>query len=216
MQLIAVTLSVALGAAPLELGQLLKDLPQKATAATQPVGTRADGVEVVQTSCVSRASPAELKAHFIELFKRAGLYLAPEQEELRFEKGDQVTGLDAENLVSYTALLQPSGKLTTVVLAVAQVGMPRQDPAPDAFAPVFPGATALTTFRFEGVRAMTFASTATPAQLSGFYADTLTKAGWVRSAEGGSYVKGGQQLTVTVSPGTSERYVMVQLRAAGP
>lgn len=215
MQLTMALVAVTLGAGPLQMGQLLENVPRRATPPTQPVGTRADGIDVVQTSCVSKASPAELKAHFTEAFKRAGLYLAPEQEEFRFEKGEQVTGLDTENLVTYTALLQPSDKLTTVVLAVAQVGMPRADATAEAFAPVFPGASALTTFHLEGVRAMTFASTATPAQLSGFYADTLVKTGWSRKADG-VYVRGGQQLTVTVSPGTTERYVMLQLQAADP
>lgn len=204
--------ATALGAAPLEPMKLLGDVPKRVSAPTAVVKTRADGIDVAQTSCASKASVSELKAHFAQVFEKAGLYLAPEQEGFKFEKGEQVTGLDTDNLLTYTALLQPSGKLTTVVLAMALVGMPKPEATAEAFAPLFPGGSALSTFRLEGVRAMTYSAPGTPAQITGFYADVLGKAGWVKKSDT-VWTKGGEQLTLTVSPGTNERYVMLQLQA---
>ena len=104
------------GADPALINQLTLSVPGQSSPPTAMVHTEFDGTKVSQRSIVSSRPVSELKSHFAQMFKRAGLYIAPEQEDVKMESGEQVTGLDTENLIAYTALMQTSGKLTTVVL----------------------------------------------------------------------------------------------------
>jgi hypothetical protein len=193
------------------INDLIKKVPGTTSPPTQISHTSYDGARVSQRSVVSSRPVAELRAHFEAEFKRAGLYVAPETRDLRMEKGEQVTGLDTENLIAYSAILQPSGKLTTVVVAAAEIGMGKtQSVAP--IAPVFPGATDVTAMGLEGVKMMTYTAPGTPAEIKAFYRETLAKAGWQQQGEETIFHKGGSQLTVMVTPGISERYVMVELQ----
>ena len=80
------------------------------------------------------------------------------------------------------------------------------------YAPIFPGATGVTSYRLETMKAMTYSSGATPAELKSFYRETLKALGFAEQEEL-SFTKGGQRLTVTVAPGITERFVMVQVQA---
>ena len=112
-----------------------KDVPGAVSKPTLPEKTVVDGVTVESSTQVSRKDVATLKAHFQTLFARNGLYLAEETEAMKLQIGDHVTGLDTENLVSYTILLQPSGKgTTTVIVSSASLGKREASAAP-TFAP---------------------------------------------------------------------------------
>jgi hypothetical protein len=192
----------------------LKDIPGVSSNATSAAMTRVDGVMVVQRSVRSDKPPEELRDFFAERFQKAGLYIAPEQETMQPQLGVQITGLDTENLLSYTAILQPSGqKGTTVVLAVANLGKKASTKEP--IGPVYPGAAALTTFNFETVQAMTYTCDGTPAEIKTFYRDTLLGAGF-KEGEPNSYQRGNQMFTIAVSPGVSSRDVLVKLETVGP
>jgi hypothetical protein len=215
MQLTLIALLALSAEPPARLAvSMVKDVPGMVSPPTLPQSTTVDGIGVTQTSCVSKAPLGELKSYFRATYQKAGLYLAEEAEDVRPEKGEQVTGLDTENLISYTVLLQPSGKLTTVVMAVAQLGGQKLQQSSDAIAPVFPGGEHVTSVLMEGAKAMSYSAKATPAELKAFYKETLTKAGWVEK-EPMAFVKNGQELTVSVAPGVTERYVVIQIQALG-
>jgi hypothetical protein len=198
---------------PASVAGLLDGVPGRTSATTVPVVTNVEGVNVTQSSCTSKASIDELNAHFAKRFAKQGLYLPPEQKDWQPEAGTQLTGLDPENLVSYTVMLQPAGKAVTVLIAAADLGAKKLGETAEPVAPAMPGATGLTSYRLEGITAMSYAVRATPVEIKAFYRETLKKGGWVETG-GLAFVKDGQQLTVEVSPGVSERYVMVQLQRA--
>ena len=175
---------------------------------TAPALTKVDGVTVVQRSVTSNRSPLELATHFAGAFEKAGFYIAPEQDQMKPMSGMQMSGLDTENLLSYTAILQPAGKGTTVVLAVADLAAKK--PIAEPIGPVYPGATAVTSFALESQKAMSYSVVATPAEIKTFYKDTFSVAGYRESAPL-IFQKGNEQYTVTVSPGITERYVLLKL-----
>ena len=197
----------------LSVDPFLKDVPGVTSTPTAPAGTKVDGVQVFQRSVRSDRSPSELREFFASAFEKAGFYIAPDQEVLTPQLGVQVTGLDTENLISYTALLQPSGgKGTTIVLAVANIGKRTSEGNP--IGPVYPGGTAITSYNIETIKAMTYRVAATPAEIKNFYRDTLTSSGF-KEVELNTYLKGHDQFTITVAPGISEQEVMVRLEPAG-
>lgn len=210
MQLSLITLAV-LASGP-SVDHLLADLPGITSPPTAAVITEANGARVLSRTVTSSRPPAELKDHFARLFTRAGLFLAPEQEQWKMELGVQVSGLDTENLLSYTVMLQPSGKKgTTVVVAVVDLGARKASTAPkDLFAPLYPGAGPVTAVNLEAVKTLSYAVPATPAEIKKFYRETLGAAGY-REDEPLIFTKGSAQLSLTVAPGISERYVMLQL-----
>lgn len=211
MQL-ALVAAALIGAAP-NPDQMMKDLPGLSSPPTEAVSTEMDGMLVTQRSATSKKPVAELRAHFLKVFEKAGLYLPPEQDRWQPEIGEQVTGLDTENLVTYTALLQPNGKSVTVVLAMGNVGAKKDLPPDTMGLPVYPNAGPPTRLDVETTKAFSYAAKATPAELKAFYREALPKLGWREQDQSLTFVKGAQQVRVTVSPGVSERYVLLQLEA---
>ena len=206
MQLIA--LLTVLAAAPSL--DLLRDLPGLTSPPTEAVSTEMDGMVITHRSATSKRSVAELRQHFIKVFEKAGLFLPPEQDKWQPEIGEQVTGLDTENLINYTALLQPNGKSVTVVLAMGNLGTRKTAAPKDPGVPLYPGAGTPTQFNVEAMNALSYAAPGTPAQIKAFYREALPKTGY-RELDGTLvFVKGNQQLTVVISPGVTERYVMIQ------
>lgn len=211
--LLSLTLVALTATPPPSVDPFLKDVPGVTASPTSAVSTKVDGILVVQRSLRSDRSPEELKEFFGAAFEKAGFYIAPDQDKLTPQLGVQISGLDTENLLSYTALLQPSGnKGTTIVLAVANLG--KKDAPKNPIGPVYPGAVSITMYNLESMKAMTYRTDGTPAEIKTFYRDTLTAAGF-KEGEPNTYVKGNQQFAITVSPGVSEREVMVQLATPG-
>jgi hypothetical protein len=172
-------LVLLLAAAPsLSVDAWWTDLPGLVSPPSAPSTTQMNWVQILQRSGVSSRSAQELKAHFAARFAKAGLYLAPEQEKWQPQVGAQVTGLDTDQLISYSALLQPSGKVTTVVLTASAVGVRKTTPAKELIGPVYPGSSEATSFEVETMKAISYSTGATPAELKAFYRDTLTKAGY--------------------------------------
>lgn len=172
-------------------------------------------VPVIQRSVTSSARPEDLKSFFKAEFMRKGLYIAPEQDKFSPEKGMQVTGLDTETLVAYMALFQPAGKLTTVVIAAANVGKPANEAATthEPIAPLFPGAHSVTTYHVEVVKGMTYSCPGTPAEIKKFYREQYGKLGY-KETEDMVFLKQNSRVWIIVSPGVSERSVAVYLQTA--
>lgn len=207
MQLTVVLLFLAASPRVLTVDPFLRDVPGATGVPTTSETTKVDGLQVVQRSISSTKSPLELRDYFLAAFDKAGLYVAPEQDDIKPMLGLQITGLDTENLFSYSALLQPAGKGTTVVVAAVDLGARKE--LKEQIAPVVPGATSITTFEVEGSKSMTYSVDATPAEIKEFYRDTMKGAGFQESAPN-IYQRGNEQFSVTISPGISVRYVMIK------
>jgi hypothetical protein len=186
----------------------VKDVPGAVSKPTLPEKTVVDGVTIETSTLVSSKDVATLKAHFRAQFGRSGLYLAEETEELKMKLGEQVTGLDTENLISYTVLLQPSGKnATTVIVSSANLGK-RETKAVPAFAPVYPGSGSVTSTQLEWMKSMNYATTATPAEIRAFYREKFAALGYELRPDD-EFVKGTERIALTVAPGVTERMVLL-------
>ena len=191
----------------------LKDIPGQVTQPTAPEKTVVDGVTVEASTLVSSKDVATLKAHFRALFQRHGLYLPEETEKVKMQLGEHVTALDTENLISYTVILQPSGrKATTVIVSSANLGK-REPKAVAAFAPVYPGATQVMSTQLEWMKTMNYTTTATPAEIRAFYREKLTALGYEARPDD-EFVKGNERIGLTVAPGVMDRNVMLVQEAA--
>ncbi len=194
-----------------------KDVPGAVSKPTLPEKTVVDGVTIETSTLVSSKDVATLKAHFRAQFARGGLYLAEETEAMKLKLGEQVTGLDTENLISYTVFLQPSGKnATTVIVSSANLGKRAPQPAP-AFAPVYPGSGSVTSSQLEWMKSMSYATTATPAEIRAFYREKLVAQGYEPLPDD-EFVKGAERIVLTVAPGVMERTVLLvqEVGAAEP
>jgi hypothetical protein len=216
LQLIGLFAGLCLAAAPsqqqMERGvdDFISRTPQRVSEPTAIAATVVQSVPVVQRTCASSARVEDLKAFFAMQFQKAGLWISPAQESFKPSGGEQISALDRENLISYTAILQPSGKLTTVVIAGANVGKPMVTPTNDAVAPVPPGSHSITSYRMEAVTGMTYQTPGTPAEVKQFYRDTLGKLGFKESGEL-MFVKDQTRVVLMVSPGLAERSVALYI-----
>jgi hypothetical protein len=197
------------------ISRAVEEVPGRKGEPTEPAATRIDGILIRQRSVQSKERADALRAFFTERFVKAGLYLAPELEQMQGAASLQVTGLDYGNMTTYTAILQPNPKGTTIVMTGADMGHVSVQQSSKAIAPVYPGGGHVTTAALEGTRVMSYAVQATPNELAAFYREQYVKAGY---KEDGAlaFVKGAERATVTVAPGLAERNVMVQVEAASP
>ena len=185
-----------------------RDVPGQVSKPTVPEKTVVDGVTIESSTLVSNKDVATLKAHFRRLFVRDGLYIAEETEAMKMKLGDQVTGLDTDNLISYTILLQRSGPdATTVIVSSANLGKRETKNVP-AFAPVYPGSGPVMTTQLEWMKTMNYATPATPAEVRAFYREKLTAQGYEARPDD-EFVKGTERIALTVAPGVTERTVLL-------
>lgn len=175
---------------------------------TAPSFTMVDGVRVTSATAVSKKDAASLQAHFTALFEKKGLYLADEVKEVELPNTLQVTGLDPDNMISYSVLLQPSKKgFTTVILSSAELAK-KPMPATASFAPMMPNAAGIATAQLEGLQTLSYDVTATPAEIKAFYRTELSKMGY-REVEELTFQKGSDRLVLNVAPGVSSRGVFI-------
>jgi hypothetical protein len=194
--------------------RFIQSVPSQIGQPTDLVGTTLDGMVVRQRSVVSKEKVDTLKKHFFTLFRTAGLFMPPDFAAMQGQAGEQVTGLDTENLIAYTAIFQPNPKGTTIVIAAADLGHLPVIKSPQTNGPVYPGATGVTTSSLEGMHVMTYTVEATPAEIKAFYRDAYRKEGYRENGEL-TFVRDTDkdQAKVVVSPGISARSVMVQTGA---
>lgn len=186
----------------------VRDVPGAVSQPTQAEKLVVDGVVIETSTLVSTKDVATLKAHFRALFTRRGLYLAEETAEMKLKLGDQVTGLDPENLVSYTVIMQPSGKnATTLIVSSAELAK-RQQKAAQAFAPVYPGSGPVTSTQLEWMKSMSYPTAATPAEVRAFYREKLTAQGYAPGPDD-DFIKDAERIALTVAPGVTERTVLL-------
>jgi hypothetical protein len=191
------------------IDKYIEGVPNKIGPPTDLMGTTFEGVMVRQRSVQSTEKIDALKAHFVDSFRKAGLYLAPETAGMKGQAGEQVTGLDAENMITFSVILQPNPKGTTIVVAGADMGHLPILHTNDATGPVYPGATHLMNSSLEGTHLMTYSIVATPAEIKTFYRTEYGKAGYTES-EDMVFTRGFDRAQVTVDPGASARTVVVQ------
>jgi hypothetical protein len=178
------------------------EVPHAVAQAEVPELLRALGVPVRLRAVRSSAKPEELMRHFAQAMDKAGLFIAPSTFALPGNM-PHLTGLDVDNGVSYSVLLQPNlDGTTTVILGEAYLHARREESHSD-LAPVYPGATGVLHASQESARTLAYSVRAPAEQVSAFYQKAFAAEGlqevepgifsgpkrtvrvWVRSKPGG-------------------------------
>lgn len=161
------------------------------------------GVPVRMRYLMVNDTPLSIGRHFLDSFKRQGLYI---QEGQTVDV--MLTGVDPRSIITYSVVLQPNSPgHTTVILGEAKP-LENKPPAPMGL-PVPPSASGVLPVQFEGYTLLSFKVTAPPAQLEAFYALELSQRGYLPK-DHTVWVKPGEQLEVTISSEGKETKVVLK------
>jgi hypothetical protein len=164
-----------------------------------------------------KLAPDAAIAWVIDAYRRAGLYVPGASGQFQVAGAPQLTGYDHAARRSYTAIFRPAGKgHTLIITGTADLsGEGWAKPVASAL-PALPGAVGPLESRSEGTTQLAYGVRATPVEVDDFYRQVLPAAGWAAS-EPGTWVRRGEQLTVTHAPrGPTEQGVVVTLRPLPP
>jgi hypothetical protein len=174
----------------------------------------AAGVPIQAWEVVSDASVDELVRHFARRFEEAGLYVPPAADQARMRNAIQLSAVDPERGVTYTVMLRPTNAGTTkLILGQADFGA-RRELGGEGVAPVLPGAKFVVTSNVEQARMVAYQTSASEAEVTAFYRDTLTRAGY-REEEKGVFRRESEELSVftrVAQSGARQVVVMAQRR----
>ena len=162
-----------------------------------------NGLPVRFSAAMSRHDIPYLMDFYAKEFMRAGLYIPPPEDAKALNLGDrffQLTGLDTDNLISYTVMFQQVDRnMTTVIMSQGYLQewlKKKRDASPGDFAPLAPAATLVVRSHAEDVDIITYSTQITPADVMAFYRDTLGKAGFLQGSEPGIFERAGEQIKV--------------------
>ncbi|MBX5480574.1 MAG: hypothetical protein IRZ16_01815 [Myxococcaceae bacterium] len=160
------------------------DIPDPIQVVEVPEIVRANGHDVRLAAAVSKRRPQEVAQFYMDLFQRAGLYVAWPESQRSSTIYPQLTGLDTEHLVSYTVILQPNADgTTTIVFGTTDLSKPTLAQKDD-FLPLFPGAKGAFRTSTEGMRTITYSVSASGDEVADYYREVLGAEGYVEKPEG--------------------------------
>ncbi len=183
-------LSNILRESPIDGIQMVNDVPVKLHSVTVK-GRLADVVE-------------EIYLHFV----RSGLYMEPINKQDQPLRQVQVTALDSERAISYTAMVDAMVDGTCmVVLGEANIGEGRKAelfrqsqnlPEKTDFAPLMPQALGPTRVSIEGMKTLSFQVKATEADARKFYREQLKTRGYT-PADGDVFQKKTEEILLSMT-----------------
>lgn len=190
------------------------DVPKVVGVVDVPGEMKADGVPVKIRAVRSSEKPQVILQHLVDRFEEWGFYIPPIETQAQPFREPQITALDYEHLISYTAIFQPNPDgSTTVFMGEANLSQPPVKP--NAFAPLYPGAKDVLHTDVEAARSLTYTVAAKPEEVRAFYRKELLKKGYTET-EPNLYRIGPDELQVLVNatkaPGQSA--VVLMQRAA--
>ena len=151
------------------------------------------GVPVRMRYLMVKDKPREIGRHFLESFKRQGLFVDAGQDLERM-----FTGVDPQSFMTYTVVLQPNGpEHTTVILGEAKP-LEKKAPQPGGL-PLPPSARGVLPVQFEGYTLLSFTIPDPLEGVKAFYALELPRRGYQPKSET-EWFKPGEQLEVTIAP----------------
>jgi hypothetical protein len=159
----------------------------------------ANGFPVKMHAFRVKATEQEVFAELLQNFQDQGLYLEPPEKQAQPVKQNQVTALDYQRFISYTAFVEPHPDGTcTVMLGEANIaeGLDMRSRGGEAdFAPLYPGAQAVMRTRAEGMDTLGYRTAASEADLLAFYKKNLEAQGYA-AAPGNAWQKPGDHIRV--------------------
>ncbi|WP_224240129.1 hypothetical protein [Hyalangium gracile] len=188
------------------------DVPKVVGVVDVPGVMMADGIPVKIRAVRSKEKPEVILQHIVDRFEDWGFYIPPIETQAQPFREPQITALDLERLISYTAIFQPGPDgTTTVFLGEANLSQPPQKSSP--FAPVHPGAKDVLHTDTESARTLTYAVAAKPEEVQAFYRKELTKQGYTET-EPNLYRKDSDELQVLVRAAKAGQSSVVVMRRA--
>ncbi|WP_224241107.1 hypothetical protein [Hyalangium gracile] len=185
------------------------DVPRTVGVVDVPGEMKAGGIPVKLRAVRSTEKPQVLLQHIVRRFEAWGFYIPPIETQAQPFREPQITALDLERLISYTAIFQPNPDgTTTVYLGEANLSQPPAKLSP--IAPVYPGARDVLSTDVEVARSLSYAVAATPEQVQDFYRAELSQQGYAET-EPQVYRLGADELQVMVrapKPGQSAVVVL--------
>lgn len=188
------------------------DIPKVVEAVDVPGVMMANGIPVRIRAVRSSEKPEALLQHIVNRFEQWGFFLAPIETQAQPFREPQLTALDSDQRVSYTAIFQPHPDgTTTVFLGEANLSQPPVKQSP--FAPVYPGARDLVHTDVEVARSLSYSVSAKPADVHAFYRRELGKQAYTQ-VEPDLYRNGAEELRVMVRASQGARSSVVVMRRA--
>jgi hypothetical protein len=174
------------------------DVPKVVGVVEVPGEMKADGVPVKIRAVRSSEKPQVILQHIVSRFEAWGFYIQPIETQAQPFREPQITALDFERLVSYTAIFQPNPDGTTTVF-LGEANLSQPPVKPNAFAPLYPGAKDVLHTDVEVARSLTYTVVAKPEEVQAFYRKELLKQGYTER-EPNLYRIGSDELQVLVNP----------------
>ncbi len=174
-----------------------------------------NGVPLVLQMGRSTASMETLLQHFVDSFQKAGLYVPPASRQLRAFREPQITALDPERMISYTAILQPNPDDTvTVILGTSNLSEYHPQAQSLKWAPLPPDAKQLMLTDMEGQQQAVFAASTSQEEVLRFYRGKLLQAGF-QEKEPGEFHRGDERLRVSTRLEEGQLMVLLSRRLGG-
>ncbi len=180
----------------------IEDVPMSGEAESLGVPVRAHAVR-------SKERIEPLYLHFLQAFRRAGLYLPPPSAQFHMKGGLALTAIDDERMISYTVIFQANAdRTTTVILGEANLAA-RRPAAEDAQGglPLPPQAKRVVRARSEGTSQVTFRLRARADEVTGYYRDVLGANGF-EETEPQVFSDGTRQVQVLTQQVTDDEVVV--------
>jgi hypothetical protein len=164
------------------------------------------GVPVRMRYLMVKSKPADIGRHFLESFKRQGLFVDTGQDASRM-----FTAVDPQSFNAYTVVLQPNGPdHTTVIIGESK---PLQRNSNDAGGlPLPPSARNVLPVKFEGYTVTAFSVPDALSDVQSFYALELSRRGYQPKSDT-LWLKRGEQLDVKLSTKNGRTNVVLEQRA---
>ena len=197
------------------LGNIIRQIPIDGVQTVDDVPVKLHAVTVKGRS---EDIAKELIAHFL----KSGLYMVPFDKQDQPLRQLQVTALDHNRSISYTALIdQQADGNCTVVLGEANIGASveagrireaKKLPAQD-FAPLMAQAQSPTRVNIEGMRSLGYSVKSTEPEVRKFYQSELKKLGFAES-EPDIYRKKNDQIQLQIKREPDRLHVLLTARQA--
>jgi hypothetical protein len=155
----------------------------------------------------------------VDSFLKQGLYMQPLNQQAQLTAETQVTALDTERFISYSAIIRPEpGGVCTVVLGEANIGLAavnRQlDQGRAELAPVPELARHRLASRAEGLESLTFLVAMPEAQLKAWYSTEMHKRGY--EEQGSVFRKGREHISLRTRANGADTAVLLIKREVSP
>ncbi len=178
---------------------------------------RSMGIPVRAHAFKSKADETTLMLDLVKAFKQQGLWIPPHSAQFHMPGINSLTAIDDTRMITYTVIFLPQSDGTNVIIGEADHTRATKEGEPD-FAPVMPGAQAVTRSSSEGLEQMTYSVKAKRADAESFYREVLTRAGY-RELEAGVFGRSSDSIRILLAEEEGADLavaVIRQLRAAPP